>query len=59
MPGDGTETALVPLVYDLHWELNMGSISLLVLLDVSVAFCIIGHYILLGCLPGLGLGGTV
>ena len=55
----GTETALVALVDDLCWELHRGSVSLLVLLDLSAAFDTINHGILLGRLAGMGLGGTV
>uniref|UniRef100_A0A803SSU4 Reverse transcriptase domain-containing protein n=2 Tax=Anolis carolinensis TaxID=28377 RepID=A0A803SSU4_ANOCA len=58
-PGHGTETALVALVDDLRRELDRGSVSLLVLLDLSAAFDTIDHGILLGRLAGMGLGGTV
>uniref|UniRef100_A0A803TBL9 Reverse transcriptase domain-containing protein n=1 Tax=Anolis carolinensis TaxID=28377 RepID=A0A803TBL9_ANOCA len=57
-PGHGTETALVALVDDLRRELDRGSVSLLVLLDISAAFDTIDHGILLGRLSGMGLGGT-
>uniref|UniRef100_A0A803TVM8 Reverse transcriptase domain-containing protein n=1 Tax=Anolis carolinensis TaxID=28377 RepID=A0A803TVM8_ANOCA len=57
-PGHGTETALVSLVDDLCRELDSGSVSLLVLLDLSEAFNTVDHGILLGCLTGIGLGGT-
>ncbi|XP_062818981.1 probable RNA-directed DNA polymerase from transposon BS isoform X1 [Anolis carolinensis] len=56
-PGHGTETALVALVDDLRRELDRGSASLLVLLDISAAFDTIDHGILLGRLSGMGLGG--
>uniref|UniRef100_A0A803TE01 ribonuclease H n=1 Tax=Anolis carolinensis TaxID=28377 RepID=A0A803TE01_ANOCA len=58
-PGHGTETALVALVDDLRRELDKGSVSLLVLLDLSAAFDNVDHGILLGRLAGLGIGGTV
>uniref|UniRef100_A0A803TFX4 Reverse transcriptase domain-containing protein n=1 Tax=Anolis carolinensis TaxID=28377 RepID=A0A803TFX4_ANOCA len=58
-PGHGTETALVALVDDLRRELDRGSVSLLVLLDLSAGFDTVDHGILLGCLAGMGLGGTV
>ena len=58
-PGYGTETALVALVEDLRRELDRGSVSLLVLLDLSAAFDTINHGILLGSRAGMGLGGTV
>uniref|UniRef100_A0A803U146 Reverse transcriptase domain-containing protein n=1 Tax=Anolis carolinensis TaxID=28377 RepID=A0A803U146_ANOCA len=58
-PGHGTETALVALVDDLCRELDRGNVTLLVLLDISVAFDTIDHGILLGRLSGMGLGGTV
>uniref|UniRef100_A0A803U1N2 Reverse transcriptase domain-containing protein n=1 Tax=Anolis carolinensis TaxID=28377 RepID=A0A803U1N2_ANOCA len=58
-PGHGIETALVALVDDLRRELDRGSVSLLVLLDLSAAFDTVDHGILLGRLAGMGLGGTV
>uniref|UniRef100_A0A803SLJ1 Reverse transcriptase domain-containing protein n=1 Tax=Anolis carolinensis TaxID=28377 RepID=A0A803SLJ1_ANOCA len=58
-PGHSTETALVALVDDLRRELDRGSVTLLVLLDISAAFDTIDHGILLGRLSGMGLGGTV
>uniref|UniRef100_A0A803T068 Reverse transcriptase domain-containing protein n=1 Tax=Anolis carolinensis TaxID=28377 RepID=A0A803T068_ANOCA len=58
-PGYSTETALVVLVDDLRRELDRGSVTLLVLLDISAAFDTIDHGILLGRLSGMGLGGTV
>uniref|UniRef100_A0A803TPZ2 Reverse transcriptase domain-containing protein n=1 Tax=Anolis carolinensis TaxID=28377 RepID=A0A803TPZ2_ANOCA len=54
-PGHGTEMALVSLVDDLRRELDSGSVSLLVFLDLSAAFDTVDH----GCLAGMGLGGTV
>uniref|UniRef100_A0A803TMD6 Reverse transcriptase domain-containing protein n=1 Tax=Anolis carolinensis TaxID=28377 RepID=A0A803TMD6_ANOCA len=56
-PGHSTETALVALVDDLRRELDRGSVTLLVLLDISAAFDTIDHGILLGRLSGMGLGG--
>uniref|UniRef100_A0A803SSM3 Reverse transcriptase domain-containing protein n=1 Tax=Anolis carolinensis TaxID=28377 RepID=A0A803SSM3_ANOCA len=58
-PGFSTEMALVALVDDLRRELDRGSVTLLVLLDISAAFDTIDHGILLGRLSGMGLGGTV
>ncbi|KAF7254734.1 RNA-directed DNA polymerase from mobile element jockey [Varanus komodoensis] len=46
-PGYGTESALVALYDDLCREKDRGSASLLVLLDLSAAFNIIDHGILL------------
>uniref|UniRef100_A0A803SWN1 Reverse transcriptase domain-containing protein n=1 Tax=Anolis carolinensis TaxID=28377 RepID=A0A803SWN1_ANOCA len=56
-PGHGTEMALVALVDDLRRELDRGSVTLLVLLDISAAFDTIDHGILLRRLSGMGLGG--
>ena len=47
-PCHGTETALVALYDDLLREAVRGKISVLVLLDISVAFDTIDHGILLG-----------
>ncbi|KAF7246247.1 Kappa-type opioid receptor [Varanus komodoensis] len=57
-PGYGTESALVTLYDDLCRERDRESASLLVLLDLSVAFDTIEHGILLDRLAGLGVGGT-
>uniref|UniRef100_A0A803T8P4 Reverse transcriptase domain-containing protein n=1 Tax=Anolis carolinensis TaxID=28377 RepID=A0A803T8P4_ANOCA len=57
-PGHGTETALVALVDDLRRELDRGSVTLWVLLDISAAFNTIDHGILLGRLSGMGIGGV-
>ncbi|KAF7240922.1 Craniofacial development protein 2 [Varanus komodoensis] len=57
-PGYSTESALVALYDDLCREKDRGSTSLLVLLDLSVAFDTIDHGILLDRLAGLGVGGT-
>ncbi|KAF7239030.1 Potassium voltage-gated channel subfamily H member 6 [Varanus komodoensis] len=57
-PGNGTEPALVALYDDLCRERDRGSVSLLVLLDLSAAFNSINHGILLERLVGLGVGGT-
>ena len=53
--GCGTEIALVSLLDDLRQELDRGSVSLLVLLDLSAAFNTINHGILPGHLSGMGL----
>ena len=58
-PRHGTEMALVALYDDLLREADRGKISLLVLLDISVAFDTIDHGILLGRLSKLGIGGLV
>uniref|UniRef100_A0A803THC7 Reverse transcriptase domain-containing protein n=1 Tax=Anolis carolinensis TaxID=28377 RepID=A0A803THC7_ANOCA len=57
-PGHGTEAALVTLVDDLRRELDRGSVSLLVLLDLSAAFDTVNHGILLGRHARMGLRGT-
>ncbi|KAF7246241.1 RNA-directed DNA polymerase from mobile element jockey [Varanus komodoensis] len=57
-PGYGTESALVTLYDDLCREKDRGSASLLVLLDLSVAFDTIDHGIRLDRLAGVGVGGT-
>ena len=53
------ETALVALMDDLLREANGGNMSLLVLLDISVAFDTMDHGILLGRFFELGIGGLV
>ena len=58
-PGFGTETALVALFDDLCQERDRGSVTLLILLDLSAAFDTISHGVLLDRLAGLGVGGTV
>ena len=50
---------MVTLPDDLHLSIDRGSVSLLVLLDLSVAFDTIDHGILLERLRGLGIRGTV
>ncbi|KAF7242143.1 putative RNA-directed DNA polymerase from transposon BS [Varanus komodoensis] len=57
-PRYGTESALVTPYEDLCRERDRGSASLLVLLNLSVAFDTIDHGILLDRLVGLGVGGT-
>ncbi|KAF7234890.1 Vomeronasal type-2 receptor 26 [Varanus komodoensis] len=57
-PGYGTLSALVALYDNLCSEEDRGIESLLVLLDLSVAFGPIDHGILLDRLAGLGVGGT-
>ncbi|KAF7241731.1 Band 4.1-like protein 5 [Varanus komodoensis] len=57
-PGYGTESALVALYDDLCKERDRGSASLLVLPDLSVAFNIIDHGILLDRLARLGVGSS-
>ena len=47
------------LVVDLHWERDKGFVSLLALLDLSVASNSIDHSILLTHLSRMGLGSTV
>ena len=56
-PCHGTETALGALQDDLLREANRGNMSLLVLLDRSVAFDTIDHCILLGWLSELEIDG--
>lgn len=50
MPSFNTETTLVILYYDLCWERVRSSVSLLILLDISVAFDTIHHGMPLGSL---------
>uniref|UniRef100_A0A803TJI5 Reverse transcriptase domain-containing protein n=1 Tax=Anolis carolinensis TaxID=28377 RepID=A0A803TJI5_ANOCA len=57
-PGHGTEMTLVALVDDLRKELDKGCVTLLILLDISAAFYIIDHGILLGWLSGMGIRGV-
>ena len=57
-PGFGTETALVALYDDLCQERDRGSVTLLIPLDLSVAFHTIAHGVLLDRQSGLGVGGT-
>ena len=45
--GFGTETALIALYDDLCWERDRGSVTLLILLDLSAAFDAIDHGVLL------------
>ena len=56
-PRHDTEMQLVALHDDLLREADRGKVSLLVLLDISVAFDTIDHSILLGRLSELGIGG--
>lgn len=53
-PDYGTETILVTFVDDLYQELDRKSVSLLVLLDLSVAFSTIDHGMLMAWLSGTG-----
>ena len=53
--GYGMETALVALFDDLCQEKERGNASLLILLDLSAAFDIIDHGILLDTLAGMGI----
>lgn len=39
------ETGLVTVVSNLFWEMNKGSTTLLILLDLSLAFDIVAHQI--------------
>ena len=59
-PGHSTETALLSIKNKVHLSLAHGEPTALVLLDLSAAFDIIDHNILLGYLKSwFGLGGTV
>lgn len=57
--GCGTEAALVAWLDDHHRDLNMGSASLMVLLDLSAALDTINYGILLEGLSHSGVNGTV
>lgn len=50
MSSCGTEILLVSLVDDLRQEMDRDNASLLMLVDLLVAFIAIHHLILLGCL---------
>ena len=59
-PHHSTETALVKVFNDIHLNTDSGRITVLVLLDLSVAFDTVDHNILLDRLENwLGLSGTV
>ena len=58
-PGFGMEAALVTLWDDLCQEKDRGSVTLLILLDLSATFNTIDHGILLDRLSRLVVGGTV
>ena len=58
-PGYEMKTALVALFHNLCWEKDRGNASLLILLDISVAFNTIDHGVLLDRLSGMRIGGTV
>lgn len=50
--------ALVARVDDPHWEIDRGSGTLFIFLDLFAAFDNTDHGIPLDCLLELGLGGT-
>ncbi len=55
-----TETALIKLINDIHFNSDSGKISALVLLDLSAVFDTVGHNILLERLENwVGLSGMV
>ncbi len=55
-----TETALIKIINDIHFNSDSGKISVLVLLDLSAAFDTIDHNILLERLENwVGLSGMV
>ena len=55
----GTKTVLVTLLDDLLKEVDQGSVTLLVLLDLSVAVDTVNHGSLLDRHLGLGMRGSV
>lgn len=57
--GDGTETALVGLLDNMHWQMERRNETMLILMHFSAAFDATDHDILLDCLSSLGLGGTI
>lgn len=57
--GYRTETALLEVAETIHETLDQGSCEMLVLLDLSAAFDMVSHRILLNRLEHLGVTGTV
>ncbi len=57
--GHSTETALLSVVEDLRLARTASKFSLLILLDLSAAFGMVNHKILLSTLLRKGISGTV
>ncbi|XP_077182783.1 uncharacterized protein LOC143832365 [Paroedura picta] len=57
-PGHGVETVLVALMDDIRRQLDRGGSAIRMLLDLSAAFDVVDHELLVHCLAGAGIRGT-